>query len=101
MQLLHAFIRRGPRMSRTANFGKVLELADTLSLDEKETLLEVLRQRTIQDRRAQFAREIVESREEHRKGRTKAVSVADLMREVPACWRSKAVGRYFGDVDRT
>jgi hypothetical protein len=69
-------------MARTTAFGKVLELAETLSLDEKESLLELLTQRTISERRKHLARESAKARREHRQGRAKAISVADLMKEI-------------------
>lgn len=69
-------------MVRAGPFEKVLELSESLTLDEKETFLDVLRQRTLRDRRKQLARESVKAMSEYRKGRRKVVTVDELMREI-------------------
>ncbi len=69
-------------MRKTSEFGEVLEATDRLSLEEKETLLEVLRHRTTEERRMQLKREIAESRREFAAGKAKSVTPAQLMREI-------------------
>jgi len=69
-------------MTRTSAYGKVLDLTASLSLDEKESLLEVLRQRTLRERRQQLARESAKARLEHRRGRSKPTTASYLMREI-------------------
>ncbi|HEY4329770.1 MAG TPA: hypothetical protein VGN88_08540 [Phycisphaerae bacterium] len=65
-----------------SNFSTALEAAERLSFEEKETLLEVLRHRAVAERRNQIKREIAQSNDEHAAGKSKAVSPAQLMREL-------------------
>ena len=65
-----------------AAFAHLVELTDTLTLEEKEALLQVLRQRTIQERRKQLAQESKKARNEFRKGLAKPTTSAQLMREI-------------------
>jgi hypothetical protein len=69
-------------MTKSTPFGELLELADSLSLDEKESFLEVFRQRTIQERRKQLAREARSARKEYEQGRAKPTTVAELMPQI-------------------
>jgi hypothetical protein len=69
-------------MRKSSEFGQVLDATERLSLEEKETLLEVLRRRTIETRRRQLKRDIAESRREEAAGKAKPVTVAQLMREI-------------------
>ena len=69
-------------MSQTATFQSVLEVADQLTLDEQETLVEVLRHRTTEQRRQQIVDDVREGEEEFRRGECKPTTVADLMAEL-------------------
>ncbi|MCX7411611.1 MAG: hypothetical protein NTZ32_26345 [Planctomycetales bacterium] len=69
-------------MSPTATFRSVLEDADQLTLDEQETLIEVLRHRTVEQRRRQIVEDIHEAEEQFRRGECKPTTVADLMAEL-------------------
>jgi hypothetical protein len=69
-------------MPKSGSFAQVVELTERLSLEEKETLLQLLRQRTIQQRRKQLAAQSRQSRKEFREGKAKAVTAADLIREI-------------------
>ena len=69
-------------MSQTATFQSVLEDADQLTLDEQETLVEVLRHRTAEQRRQQIIEDVREAEEEFRRGECKPTTVADLMAEI-------------------
>ena len=69
-------------MRKSSDFSDVLEATERLSLEEKETLLEVLRNRTVEERRAQIKREIAEARKEHAAGKSKAGSPEQIMREI-------------------
>ncbi|HEV8378316.1 MAG TPA: hypothetical protein VGP99_05665 [Tepidisphaeraceae bacterium] len=69
-------------MPKSTAFEHVVDLTDALSLEEKESLLQVLRQRTTQQRRKQLAAEARRARKEFRQGRAKAVTPAELMREI-------------------
>ena len=69
-------------MSQTATFRSVLEDADQLTLDEQETLVQVLRHRTAEQRRQQIIEDVREAEEEFRRGECQPTTVADLMAEI-------------------
>ena len=71
-------------VERTAysHFQDVLETVEALPLDEQEMLIEIIRQRMIQQRRTQLAIDIAEAREDYRAGRVRRGSATDLMSEV-------------------
>jgi hypothetical protein len=69
-------------MQKTAKFNDVLEATDRLTLDEKETLLEVLRHRTVEERRGQIKREIADARREYASGKAKPTSVRRIVRDI-------------------
>jgi hypothetical protein len=69
-------------MARAATFGDVVELADRLSLDEKESLIEELRKRAAAERRAGVIEAVRRARREHRAGRGRVMTPDGIMREV-------------------
>ena len=69
-------------MPKSTAFERVVDLTEALSLEEKETLLQVLRQRTIQQRRKQLAEDSRKARKEFRQGLGKPSSPSQLMREI-------------------
>ena len=69
-------------MRKTSEFSEVVEAAERLSLDEKETLLELLRNRTADERRAQLRQEVALSRREFANAKAKPATVEQLMREI-------------------
>ncbi len=69
-------------MGNTTTFGDVLEAAEKLSLDEQETLIEILRRRAIERRRDRLAKDIKEAEKEYREGKCKPASVDEIMKEI-------------------
>jgi hypothetical protein len=69
-------------MARLQNFADILDAADNLSREEKETFLEVLQRRFIEQRRDEIAAEIQAARQEYNAGECRAVNVDDLMKEI-------------------
>jgi uncharacterized small protein (DUF1192 family) len=69
-------------MRKSSAFSNVLEATDRLSLEEKETLLEVLRNRTVEQRRAQLKQEISRAKRQHANGKSKPTSVRQIMRGI-------------------
>lgn len=63
-------------------FNDVLELADTLPIDEREDLVEILHNRIREQKREQLLRDIQESEREFRNGEFKAVTPDELMKEI-------------------
>ena len=69
-------------MRKTSEFNDVLDASDRLSLEEKEALVEVLRHRTLEERRLQLKKEIEISRREYATGKCKVMSPMQIMREM-------------------
>ena len=63
-------------------FSDVVEAADELSLDEQETLVEILRRRISKQQREALVRQVAEARTEFQDGKAQAASVSDIMDEV-------------------
>lgn len=69
-------------MTRAVSFANILDMADSLTLGEKEELIEVLRRRAVEQRRKQIVREVAASEREHRKGKSKAGTPRQIMQEI-------------------
>ncbi len=64
-----------------AMFSDVVDAADRLSTEEQEELLEILRRRLAERRRAQLVREVQEARAEFAGGEAGPASVDEIMDE--------------------
>jgi hypothetical protein len=64
-----------------AVFSDVVEAADRLSTEEQEELLEILRRRLAERRRAALVREVQEGRAEFAAGQARTTSVDEIMDE--------------------
>jgi len=62
-------------------FSDVLDAAGGLSAEEQETLLEILRRRLAERRRAQVVREVADARAEFAEGHARPASVSEIMDE--------------------
>ena len=69
-------------MTPLQNFAELLEAVDNLSREDKETFLEVLQRRFIEQCREEIAAEIEAARQEFRSGECEAVTADDLMKEI-------------------
>ncbi|MDP8228508.1 MAG: hypothetical protein P9M15_03550 [Candidatus Electryoneaceae bacterium] len=63
-------------------FNNLLEAIDNLSLDEQETLAEVLHRRLIDQKRTMLAKDIQDTRQEFREGRCQSASPDEIMTEI-------------------
>lgn len=63
-------------------FADLVEMIDRLPLDERESLVEVVRRRIAEDGRRRIAASIRSAKREHLRGRTKVTTPDDLMREI-------------------
>ncbi|TEU17754.1 MAG: hypothetical protein E3J21_07610 [Anaerolineales bacterium] len=63
-------------------FGEVLEVVDKLSLEEQETLIEIVRRRVIERRREELAKEIQDAQKEFQAGHCHPVTPDELMTEI-------------------
>ncbi len=69
-------------MQIAISFGEVLEAADRLSLEEQESLLDILQRRVIEQRRAELAQDIEEARKEFQQGHCQPATPAKIMEEI-------------------
>ncbi len=68
--------------TRTMRFGELVEIIDRLPLDERASLVEVVRQRMALDEHDRIAASIRAARREHARGRCKPVTPEELLREI-------------------
>jgi len=69
-------------MPNLVAFGEVLEAADSLSLDEQETLIDILQRRMIQQRRAELAQDIQAARKEFQAGHCQPATPSEIMKDI-------------------
>ena len=65
-----------------SHLDQILDEIASLSLDEQEMVIEILKKRHIEQKRLRIAREVKESQREHKKGLTKRGTVEDLMKDL-------------------
>jgi len=66
----------------SSRFQEVIETVESLPPDDQALLIEIIRQRLIQHRRAELAAEIAEARRAYQQGKVSRGTVADLMKEL-------------------
>ncbi|HET7840862.1 MAG TPA: hypothetical protein VFM21_04620 [Terriglobia bacterium] len=69
-------------MAAKLQYGEILASTEGLSLEEQEALVEVLRNRLRDRRRAELAQDVQEAQEEFAQGRSKPSTPDDLMKEI-------------------
>lgn len=69
-------------MENPVPFGEILEAADDLTIEDQETLLDILKSRLRDRRRAELAKDIQEAGKEFEKGSCKPATPDELMREI-------------------
>ena len=67
---------------KSATFNDVLEVVESLPEDQRESLLEIVKNRLIEERRDRLALSIKKAKKEYVKGQIRRGTVEDLMREV-------------------
>lgn len=70
------------REEATSRFQQVVETVEELPSDDQLLLIEIIRHRLIQDRRAKLAEEIAEARDAYERGDVHRGAVADVMKEL-------------------
>jgi hypothetical protein len=63
-------------------FDQLIELIDQLPLEQRESLVEVVRRRNAEDARRRIAASARAAKREHRQGKTKPTTPDELMREI-------------------
>ncbi|MGB3759683.1 MAG: hypothetical protein WBA07_25485 [Rivularia sp. (in: cyanobacteria)] len=69
-------------MADFSKFDRVLESIETLSLDEQEVLVQVVRRRIVEKRRDEIAENIALARVEYAKGEVFRGNVSEIMDEL-------------------
>ena len=64
-------------------FSEALELIESLPEEERRDLLDIVRRRLVEERRAEIAKSIQAAREDWVGGEAKRGTVDDLLRELP------------------
>lgn len=65
-------------------FADLIQMIDELPLDERESLVDVVRKRIADDTRSRIAASVRSARREHRQGKAKPVTPGELMKEITA-----------------
>ncbi len=68
--------------SNQSHLDQILDEIGSLSLDEQEMLLDILKKRHIEQKRLRIAREVREAQKEHKKGMTRRGTIEDLMMDL-------------------
>ena len=67
---------------RNITFQKALEIIESFPEEQRESLMDVIKQRLIEERRDRLSKGIKKAREEYKRGAIKKGSVDDLMDEL-------------------
>jgi hypothetical protein len=70
--------------THAVRFADLVEMIDRLPLDERESLVDVVRKRIADDQRRRIAASIRSARREHARGRCAPATPEELMREILA-----------------
>jgi hypothetical protein len=65
-----------------AMFQKALEIIESLPEEQRESLIDIVRRRLIEERRDRLAQNIKKAKGEYNRGEIKRGTVDDLMREL-------------------
>ena len=68
--------------AHSIRFAELVEMIDRLPLEQRESLVEVVRRRNSEDERRRIATSIRSAKREHRRGKSRPTSADDLMREI-------------------
>ena len=67
---------------KTATFDEALDIIESFPEDQRESIVEIVKQRLAEERREQLAQTIKEAREEYARGEVRRGTVDDLIREI-------------------
>ena len=67
---------------KSITFNDALEIIESLPEDQRESLLEIVRHRLVEERRDKLAQSIKEAKEEYARGEIRKGTIDDLMREI-------------------
>ena len=67
---------------KTVTFNEVLEIIESFPEEQRESIVEIVKLRLVEERRARLAQSIKEAREEYRRGEVRSGTVEDLVSEI-------------------
>ena len=70
-------------------FSEALEIIESLPEEQRETLIQIVQHRLIEQRRERLAQSIVEARQEYERGEIRQGTASDLMSELSEADQSK------------
>jgi hypothetical protein len=71
-------------VTRAARFADLVEMIDRLPLEQRESLVDIMRKRNTDDARRRVAASIRAAKREHRQGKSTPTTPEDIMREILA-----------------
>ena len=69
-------------MMGNKTFQKALEIVESLPEEQRESLMDIVKRRLIEERRDRLAQSIKEAREQYKRGKIRKGTVDDLMNEL-------------------
>jgi len=69
-------------MILTTSFDAILDMIDALSLEEQDALLDIVRRRQVEQRRAAIAKNITQAKAEYQAGEVFRGTVDDIITEL-------------------
>jgi len=63
-------------------FQKALEIVESLPEEQRESLMDIVKRRLIEEQRDRLAQRVKEAREEYKRGKIRKGTVDDLMNEL-------------------
>ena len=70
------------QVTSSSRFQQAIETVEQLPPDDQALLIEIVRQRLVDQRRAEMAEEIAEARLAYKQGKVRRGTVTDLMEEL-------------------
>jgi len=67
---------------KKSTFQRTLEIIESFSEEDRESLIQIVKSRLIEERRDRLAQGIKEAKQEYERGGIRRGSVDDLMREI-------------------
>lgn len=67
---------------KTTTFDEALDIIESFPEEQRESMVEIIKHRLIEERRERLAQTVKEAREEYARGEVRRGTVDDLMREI-------------------
>ncbi|NQT55689.1 MAG: hypothetical protein HQ551_05635 [Desulfobacteraceae bacterium] len=67
---------------KTTTFDEALDIIESFPEEQRESMVEIVKRRLIEERRERLAQTVKEARDEYARGEVRRGTVDDLMREI-------------------